>query len=65
MVTTNDPLVILKFHQQDNGEPFVDLKFMFDHDEIFGGKNQKYNLQQMKSIQKDIDVLIQQSDQYL
>lgn len=61
----NDPLIVLKFHREDNGDKFVDLKFMLDHDEIFGGINQKYNLQEMKGIQKSIDELIKTSDKNL
>lgn len=58
----NDPLVVLKFHIDDNSDKYVDLKFMLDHDEIFGTKQQKYDNQQLKEIHKSIDDLVKSCD---
>lgn len=57
----NDPLVIIKFHQEDDGT-IADMKFMLDHDEFFGDKAQKKDRQQLQVIWKEVDAFIQQAD---
>jgi hypothetical protein len=60
-----DPLVVIKFHIDENNEKFVDLKFMLDHDEIFGTKKQKYDTHQLKEIHKSIDQLVKSCEKHI
>nr|WP_193201110.1 hypothetical protein [Photobacterium phosphoreum] len=57
----NDPLVIIKFHQEEDGT-IADMKFMLSHDDFFGDREQKNNHQQLNLIWKEVDGFIQQTD---
>lgn len=58
--TENDPLVVLTFEYEDNPEETtVSVRFMVDHDMLFGTKEEKYIQQRMKAIRKRIDDFIQ------
>ncbi|MFT4926003.1 MAG: hypothetical protein ACI8WB_002098 [Phenylobacterium sp.] len=56
-----DPLVIVKFHEEGE-EQYIDLKFMLDHDDIFGNRAQKNDPQQLRIIWKNIDDFVTQSE---
>ena len=56
----NDPLVVLTFNYEDNPEQTtVSVRFMVDHDTLFGTKEEKFIQQRMKDIRKRIDDFIQ------
>ena len=56
----NDPLVVLTFNYEDNPEQTtVSVRFMADHDILFGSKEEKFIQQRMKDIRKRIDDFIQ------
>ncbi|OBU30477.1 hypothetical protein [Photobacterium phosphoreum] len=57
MDNSNDPLVVVKFHEQEDGE-IVDMKLMLDHDDMFGDKTEKRDTERMKAIRKRIDELV-------
>ncbi|MFA1240969.1 hypothetical protein ACCC84_21915 [Serratia odorifera] len=59
----NDPLIIIKFHEIEDGHPFADMKFMLDHCDIFGDKSQKFDQNQMRFIWKSIDECVKRADQ--
>ncbi len=66
-VTTNghDPLVVVKFHQ-DEDDPeteYVSLRFLSDHEQLFGTVEQKHNRAQLKVIRDNADAKIQQGDE--
>ncbi|KMK50482.1 hypothetical protein RO21_11605 [[Actinobacillus] muris] len=62
--TENDPLVLLTFEYEDNPEQTtVSVRFMVDHDTLFGRKEEKFIQQKMKAIRKRIDDFIQQGNQ--
>lgn len=57
--TDNDPLVILTFEYEDNpDETAVSVRFMIDHDTLFGTKSEKFIQQRMKAIRQCIDEFI-------
>lgn len=62
----NDPLVVLTFNKVadvDQVEVFeVTLRFMVDHDRMFGTFADKMNQARMKAIRKRIDAFIQQQN---
>lgn len=60
----NDPLVVLKFHK-DGDKYYIDLKFMLDHNEIFGTKQQKYSTHELKEIHKSIDKLVENCEKHI
>lgn len=58
--TENDPLIILTFEYEDNPElTSVSVRFMIDHDTMFGSKEEKYIQQRMRAIRQRIDHFIQ------
>ncbi|WP_273393800.1 hypothetical protein [Actinobacillus porcinus] len=60
----NDPLVVLTFDYEDNPQQTsVSIRFMVDHDTLFGTKEEKYIQQRMKEIRKRIDNFIQLGNQ--
>lgn len=60
----NDPLVVLTFDYEDNPQQTsVSIRFMVDHDTLFGTKKEKYIQQRMKEIRKRIDDFIQLGNQ--
>ena len=60
----NDPLVVLTFDYEDNPQQTsVSIRFMVDHDTLFGTKEEKYIQQRMKEIRKRIDKFIQLGNQ--
>lgn len=60
----NDPLVVLTFDYEDNPQQTsVSIRFMVDHDTLFGTKEEKYIQQRMKEIRKRIDDFIQLGNQ--
>ncbi|MFC0309943.1 hypothetical protein ACFFHK_09560 [Gallibacterium trehalosifermentans] len=62
--TENDPLVVLTFDYEDNPEQTtVSVRFMINHDTLFGTKEEKFIQQRMKDIRKRIDNFIQQGNQ--
>lgn len=59
----NDPLIVLTFDYEDNPEnTTVSIRFMIDHDMLFGTKEEKFIQQRMKDIRKRIDNFIQKGN---
>ncbi|OOF45783.1 hypothetical protein BKK51_05110 [Rodentibacter trehalosifermentans] len=59
----NDPLIVLTFDYEDNPETTtVSIRFMIDHDTLFGTKEEKFIQQRMKDIRKRIDNFIQKGN---
>ncbi len=62
-VTTNghDPLVVVKFHScDDNPEvDYVSLRFLSNHEQLFGTTRQKYNKAELKVLRDQADKKIQ------
>lgn len=62
----NDPLVVLTFtkvEDADSADIFeVNLRFMVNHDHMFGTMAEKMNQARMKAIRKRIDAYIQQQN---
>ncbi|HEK2899164.1 TPA: hypothetical protein ACKRMM_006091 [Pseudomonas aeruginosa] len=66
----NDPLVVLVFEERINHKNkeisrIASLRFMLDHDDIFGSheSGEKYNSHLMKALRKRVDDFIQQGNQ--
>ncbi|MBN6710920.1 hypothetical protein JFL47_13125 [Haemophilus haemoglobinophilus] len=56
----NDPLLVITFDKEDEPESSkVSIRFMVDHDTLFGTAAEKYIQQRMKAIRKRIDDFIQ------
>ncbi|QQF79149.1 hypothetical protein [Histophilus somni] len=56
----NDPLLVITFDKEDEPElSKVTIRFMVDHDTLFGTAAEKYVQQRMKAIRKRIDDFIQ------
>ncbi|ELO4022721.1 hypothetical protein ACRTC7_20290 [Vibrio fluvialis] len=60
----NDPLVVLVFEDRKNEDGAVDkvasLRFMLDHDDLFGAKDEKRDREFMKTLRARIDEFVQQ-----
>lgn len=65
-VSTNghDPLVVVKFHEddEDSETEYVSLRFLSDHEQLFGSVNQKANRAKLKIIRDRADTKIQEGD---
>ena len=60
----NDPLVVITFeNEQQPEQTAVSIRFMIDHDTLFGTAAEKYVQQKMKAIRKRIDDFIQKGNQ--
>lgn len=60
----NDPLIVITFDQEDGSdEDIVSIRFMIDHDTLFGTAAEKYIQQRMKAIRKRIDNFIQMGNE--
>lgn len=55
---SNDPLVVLVFEERGD-ETIASLRFMLEHDDMFGTKNEKFSNARMKQIRAKIDKFIQ------
>lgn len=64
----NDPLVVLSFEnvaEKGNSAVYdVVLRFMIDHDRMFGTIAEKMNQARMRAIRKDVDALVQEQKAY-
>ena len=58
----NDPLIVLKFHQAQNGE-LIDIRFMIDHDELFGTAPTKRDHSKLRAMWLEIDAKIKEGDE--
>lgn len=58
----NDPLVVVKFHETAEGE-IIDMRFMIDHDDLFGNKATKRNSACLRAMWLEIDTRIKEGDQ--
>lgn len=60
----NDPLVVITFENEQQPEvSAVSIRFMVNHDTLFGTAAEKYVQQKMKAIRKRIDDFIQKGNQ--
>lgn len=57
----NDPLVVVKFHENEDGE-YVDMRFMIDHDELFGTVKVKRDTHQLRAMWLEIDAQVKRGD---
>lgn len=60
----HDPLVIVTFHPEDDSsdDEYVSLRFLSDHEQLFGTTHQKQRRDQLKVIRDKADDFIQQSN---
>lgn len=62
----NDPLVVLVFEDRENEEGGIDkvasLRFMLDHDDMFGTKGEKRDPAFMKELRARIDAFVKQGN---
>ena len=59
----NDPLVVLEFEEQEDGQlPVLVVKFLVHHDDIFGTRAQKNNRQVMSGVRRAIDAYRRQGN---
>ncbi|MGL6026051.1 MAG: hypothetical protein ACRC0U_02925 [Vibrio sp.] len=62
----NDPLVVLVFEDRENGQGGIDkiasLRFMLDHDEMFGTRSQKRDSDFMRQLRARVDRFVQQGN---
>lgn len=58
----NDPLVVIKFSKDDEGTPYVSVRFITDHDQLFGSKTMKHDRSSLKAIRRAVDEKIKSGD---
>lgn len=65
----NDPLVVLSFTDiaEEGSPPVFDvvLRFMIDHDSMFGTMADKMNQARMRAIRKAVDALVQEQNAHI
>ena len=55
----DDPLVVIKFSKADEGKPYVSVRFITDHDQLFGVKKIKHDKSSLSALRKAVDEKIQ------
>ncbi|MCJ8272119.1 MAG: hypothetical protein MJK04_22320 [Psychrosphaera sp.] len=58
----NDPLVVIKFHETNQGE-IIDMRFMIDHEDFFGNRKTKRDSASLRAMWLEIDAKIKIGDQ--
>lgn len=58
----DDPLVVIKFCIDEQGVPYVSVRFITDHNQLFGFKMTKYNRSSLSVIRKAVDKNIKDGD---
>ena len=63
--TDNDPLVVIKFHtdEEDPNLEYVSLRFLSDHEQLFGTLDQKDHRGQLKIIRDRADDMVQEGSE--
>lgn len=58
----NDPLLVVKFCEDDEGHPYVSVRFITDHNKMFGDFSIKHVKSSMKSLRESVDEQIHRGD---
>lgn len=58
----NDPLVVIKFSEDTEGKKYVSVRFISDHDQLFGDLDIKHNAVALKSLRQSVDAKIRHGD---
>ncbi|MCK3655446.1 hypothetical protein A4G19_06675 [Pasteurellaceae bacterium Macca] len=62
VIDDNDPLLVLKFENEDTDEPVLSIRFMADHDDLFGSVQQKHYPEILRAIRNRIAEFIKLGD---
>lgn len=60
----DDPLVVIKFCKDEAGKPYVSVRFITDHDQLFGAKVNKRDKSSIKALRKAVDEKIKTGDSH-
>ncbi|EQA6236354.1 hypothetical protein ACX5DZ_005089 [Enterobacter hormaechei] len=58
----NDPLVVIKFSEDTNGKKYVSVRFITDHDKLFGEFAIKGNRTSLDALRKSVDEKVRKGD---
>ncbi len=58
----NDPLVVIKFSEDSDGKKYVSVRFITDHNKLFGEFAIKGNRSSLKALRKSVDENVRKGD---
>gem|GEM_PF-1016699 len=59
----NDPLLVIKFTKDEQDKQYVSIRFITDHEKLFGCVDQKRDKITLSQLRQDVDANIQKGDQ--
>jgi len=59
----NDPLVVIKFNEDAAGKKYVSVRFITDHNQLFGDFDIKHDAVGVRSLRRSVDAKIRHGDE--